>query len=144
MNTPSFVAQKSVWLSALVLAGTAFLLRWLEYQYVSRILPTEYYTVILAALFTALGIWIGTSAFTRQHDSTFQPNLAVIQTLHLSRRELDVLSLLAQGYSNQEIARQLFIANSTIKTHLVHIYQKLNVTRRTQAVQKARSLSIIS
>jgi ATP/maltotriose-dependent transcriptional regulator MalT len=57
--------------------------------------------------------------------------------------EIDVLRLLAEGGSNDDIAKRLYVSTSTVKTHLVHLYQKLNVARRTQAVQKARSLQII-
>jgi len=61
----------------------------------------------------------------------------------LSRRELEVLRLLARGESNKEIARRLGVSLSTVKTHLSHIYEKLEVRSRTQAVSKARRLSLL-
>jgi len=61
----------------------------------------------------------------------------------LSKRELEVLQLLAAGYSNQEMADRLFVSLNTIKTHLNKIYIKLDVKRRTQAVSKARELNIL-
>lgn len=56
----------------------------------------------------------------------------------LSERELDVLRLVAEGLSNKEIARSVFISESTVKTHLVHAFSKLGVTSRTGAVAEAR------
>ncbi len=61
----------------------------------------------------------------------------------LSGRELEVLKLVAQGASNKEIADQLFITEATVKSHLIRIYGKLNVTDRTAAVTKALERGII-
>jgi len=61
----------------------------------------------------------------------------------LSDRELEVLVLIAEGLSNQEVAQQLFISLRTVKWHTTNIYQKLNVKNRTQAVNKARGLGIL-
>jgi LuxR family maltose regulon positive regulatory protein len=62
----------------------------------------------------------------------------------LTQRELKVLSLLAQGLSNKEIAEKLFLSPETIKKHLYNTYQKLNVHSRTEALAKARELGILS
>ncbi|MCC3264891.1 response regulator [Arthrobacter gengyunqii] len=61
----------------------------------------------------------------------------------LSPRELELLQLLADGMANRAIARQLFISEATVKTHLVHIYEKLGVDNRTAAVNEARKRRII-
>lgn len=61
----------------------------------------------------------------------------------LSERELEVLRLLAVGMSNREIAEQLIIGSSTVKTHTLNIYRKLYVNNRTHAVTRARSLNLI-
>ena len=61
----------------------------------------------------------------------------------LSERETEVLRLIVAGLSNQEIAEELTIAESTVKTHINHIYSKLNVTSRTQAVVKAREFKLL-
>ena len=61
----------------------------------------------------------------------------------LSGRELEVLSLVAEGMSNAEIGRSLYVAPSTVKKHLEHVYDKLGVRRRTQAVARARTLSLL-
>lgn len=140
----TLLRQKNIWLYGSILALGAFALQWLEYQYAVRVFSTEIYIVLLAMLFTGLGIWIGNRLTRSTSTATFQQNATVIRTLGLSDRELEVLNLLAQGLSNQEMADALFVSLSTIKTHLLHLYQKLDVTRRTQAVGKAKSLEIIS
>jgi len=127
----------------LALAIGAFALHWLEMQYAVRLFSTEIYIVLLATLFTGVGIWIGIRLAGRPTDLPFERNDKVIKTLGLTAKEIEVLELLAQGGSNQDIAKRLFVSTSTIKSHLVHLYQKLDASRRTQAVQKARSLQII-
>ena len=61
----------------------------------------------------------------------------------LSKREYEVMSLLAQRLSNKEIAEKLFVSLDAVKKHLYNIYQKLNVKNRRQAVEKARALGIV-
>jgi len=128
----------------LAMAVGLFALRWLETQYAIHLFPTELYIVVLAALFTAVGIWIGARLSGQSPATAFARNEQAIQTLGLTKKELEVLELLAAGGSNQQMAKQLFVSTSTIKTHLVHIYQKLDVSSRTQAIQKARTLRIIA
>ena len=64
--------------------------------------------------------------------------------LELSKRELEVLSLMAEGCSNQEIAARLFVSLSTVKTHNQNLFVKLDVKRRTQAIEKGRRLNLIA
>jgi LuxR family maltose regulon positive regulatory protein len=62
----------------------------------------------------------------------------------LSGRELEILRLIAAGLSNQEIARELVVATSTVHWHTKNIYSKLNVHSRTQATRQARQLGLVS
>jgi DNA-binding NarL/FixJ family response regulator len=64
-------------------------------------------------------------------------------TALLSARELEVLSLIADGMSNQEIAGQLYLALNTVKRHASNIYDKLGVKKRTEAIALARQLRLI-
>jgi RNA polymerase sigma factor (sigma-70 family) len=61
----------------------------------------------------------------------------------LTNRELDVLELLTQRLSNKEISEKLFISVGTVKNHLKNIYQKLNVKKRWEAVEKSKILKIL-
>jgi LuxR family maltose regulon positive regulatory protein len=70
-------------------------------------------------------------------------NKEKIKTSILSNRELDIINLLAQRLSNQEIADELFISKSTVKRHIVNIYKKLEVNKRQEAVEKAIEANII-
>jgi LuxR family maltose regulon positive regulatory protein len=69
----------------------------------------------------------------------------IIQPLidHLSERELEVLQLIAQGLSNQEITQKLFVALSTVKGHNLRIFAKLQAKSRTEAVARARELGLL-
>lgn len=77
-------------------------------------------------------------------NGEFVPDTAQIAQLQLSKRELEILNLMAQGHSNEEIAASLFVSLSTVKTHNQNLFTKLDVKRRTQAVEKARRLNLIA
>jgi len=61
----------------------------------------------------------------------------------LSKREIEVLRLIAAGLSNQEVADKLFLAVGTVKKYTSNIYSKLNVRKRTQAVARGRELGLL-
>jgi ATP/maltotriose-dependent transcriptional regulator MalT len=61
----------------------------------------------------------------------------------LTRKELEVLARLADGRSNKQIADALFVTQATVKTHLAHIYTKLNVSGRQAAVARAVELGLL-
>lgn len=126
-----------------VLAFTAILLEWLQYRAAMRMLDPDYYAIGLALIFTAIGIWVGLKLTQRREPGAFQPNAAAIAALGISAREAEVLKLVAAGHSNKEIARLLTISPNTVKTHVAAVFGKLEATRRTQAVEKARSLQIL-
>ena len=135
--------KKTILIYSLAIGLGAFLLHWLEYQYAVRVFSTELYIVIVALGFTALGIWVGNRLTQRTVAEAFEKNVEALKYLGISDREYEVLELLAQGLTNKEIAERLFVSPNTIKTHLAHLYGKLDVTRRTQAIDKARSLRLI-
>lgn len=135
--------RRELLLYGLGLAATAFLLEWLGYRHLVRRLPTEAYILILALVFTALGLWTGHRLTRRRPIGEFSTNQAALKSLGISAREFEVLQLLANGQSNKEIARSLDISPNTVKTHIARLYEKMAVTRRTQAVQKAQSLGLI-
>lgn len=134
---------RTVVLYALALAVGSFLLQWLQYQYFARMLSTEIYIALIAAAFAALGVWAGIRLARRPAPETFERNDAALAALGLTRREQEVLALLAAGKSNKEIAQKLGVSPNTVKTQVASLYQKLEVNRRTQAIQKARELALI-
>ena len=127
--------------SALALAAAA--LQWLEYRYLARAFSTEIYIALLAAGFTALGIWAGMKLTPRSATIPFARNEAAIRSLGLTARECELLALLASGQSAKELARTLGISPNTVKTHLASLYEKLDVQKRVQAIEKARGLALI-
>jgi DNA-binding CsgD family transcriptional regulator len=125
------------------LAGFTWLLQFIEYKLNVLVLPTEIYIAIIALLFTGLGIWAGRRLVHQKSPEDFVPNRKALDYLGISKRELEVLVQLAAGNWNKDIAENIFVSPNTVKTHLSHLYDKLGVTRRTQAVMKARELRLI-
>ncbi len=134
---------RTILIYGVLLAAGAYGLRWLEYQYVIRTHATETYVVLIALAFLGLGLWAGARLFRRPPPGPFAPNRPVCETLGVSDRELEVLTLLAAGRSNKEIANQLELSPNTVKTHVSNLFGKLEARRRTQAISRARELGII-
>jgi DNA-binding CsgD family transcriptional regulator len=126
-----------------LLAAGAFGLQWLEFQFVVRTHATETYLVLIALAFLGLGVWVGARLFRRPPAGPFEPNLKVRETLGVSDREFEVLTLLAEGRSNKEIANQLNVSPNTVKTHVAGLFEKLEASRRTDAISRARELGMI-
>lgn len=75
-------------------------------------------------------------------DRDFITRLTAVDIAVLSKREVEVLQLISEGCSNQEIATRLFLSLHTIKAHTRNIYDKLDVNSRTQAVARASRLGL--
>jgi ATP/maltotriose-dependent transcriptional regulator MalT len=115
---------------------------------------TELYVAVIALVFLGLGIWLA-KQLTRPKTvlvektvyvastENFQRNEQALEALGISKRELEVLELIAEGLSNHEIAERLFVSLNTVKTHGSKLFEKLDVKRRTQAVEAAKRLGII-
>jgi DNA-binding CsgD family transcriptional regulator len=136
-------ARSTVLIYGLCLAAGTFALRWLEYRYTVRLFSAEIYIALIALGFTALGVWLGQRLTRRGAPAPFARNVQALGYLGISERECQVLTLLAAGLSNREIGARLFVSPNTVKTHLAHLYAKLAVSRRTQAIGKAKSLRLI-
>jgi NarL family two-component system response regulator LiaR len=76
-------------------------------------------------------------------DEAFEVDFIELKKRRISKRELEVLSLIASGKSNREIADQLFVSVPTIKTHIANLFEKLEARRRTQVIEKAKRLRLI-
>jgi two-component system, NarL family, response regulator LiaR len=137
-------------------------LQYTEYRFVVIEHSIELYGALVAILFAAFGIWLGLR-ITRNREtiretvretvvvrevpasaqSPFAPNTAQQQSLGITARELEVLTLVAGGLSNREIATQLFVSENTVKTHCARAFDKLGAARRTQAVQRGKELGLL-
>lgn len=135
---------RTILLYAIALAAATLALTWAEYRYLARGFSTEIYIGLLAIGFIALGIWAGMKLTPRTAPAApFARNEAAIRSIGLSPREVEMLEALASGESNKEIARRFGISPNTVKTHLARVYEKLEVQRRVQAIEKARFLTLI-
>jgi len=127
-----------------VLAVGAAALTWVNMQQSVRLFPTEIYVIAVALFFTVLGAWAGRALTTRPTTAAaFARNDAALRSLGITGREYEVLEKIAAGHTNKEIARALGVSPNTIKTQAASLFAKLDATRRTDAVGKARALSLI-
>jgi DNA-binding CsgD family transcriptional regulator len=134
---------RTVILYALGLAVAAVALEQLKFRYAADEISTDVYVGLLALGFTVLGLWVGHRLTAKKSPPAFERNDAAIAALNLTRRECEILDLLASGQSNKELARKLGISPNTVKTHLASLFAKLEVDRRVKAIEKARFLSLI-
>ena len=135
-------------------------LKLIEYRFVVVEHSIEIYGGLTALVFAGLGIWLGLK-ITRKEQVIVERELIVerevfvpagtpfaldeqrLQELGITKRELEILGLIAQGLSNREIAERLFVSENTVKTHSSRLFDKLNAKRRTQAVQRGKELGLI-
>ena len=155
-NKNFLLRNKAIIIYSISLAFLLFLLKWLELRFIIFDHSFEIYIGFIAIIFTALGIWLAlklskpkieTVVVEKEvyvnRNENFVLDTSLVSQLELSKRELEILSLLAQGHSNQEIAAKLFVSLSTVKTHIQNLFEKLDVKRRIQAVEKAKRLNLI-
>lgn len=148
--------HKATIIYSISLAFLLFLLKWLELRFIIFDHSFEIYIGFIAIIFTALGIWLALKLSKPKVESVviekevyidrneeFVLNTSLISQLEISKRELEILNLMALGHSNQEIASKLFVSLSTVKTHIQNLFEKLEVKRRTQAIEKAKRLDLI-
>lgn len=127
-----------------MLGAAVLALKLIEFQLLARTHPGELYIGLLAVGFMALGVWVGVKVLPRRSAAgEFTVNDKARESLGISEREFEVLELLAAGRSNKEIASQLSVSPNTVKTHVAKLYGKLEVSRRTEAILRARELGML-
>jgi two-component system, NarL family, response regulator LiaR len=146
------------------LVGGVFIaaLQYIKYRFFVIEHSVELYSGLVAVLFSAFGVWLGLR-ITRRRDTVretvvvkeilvpgeppaakpFAPDTTQLQALGVTARELEVLNLIARGFSNREIAAKLFVSENTIKTHCARAFDKLGASRRTQAVRRGKDLGLL-
>ena len=139
-------------LYGLILAILVFVLKWLQWKFLIVDNAIDIYIGLIAVFFTILGVWVATQlvkpkvqtvVIEKEVPEKFEINETELKKLNLSSREYEVLQLLAKGHSNAEIAGNLFLSVSTVKTHVSNIFLKMDVKSRTQTIEKAKRLKII-
>jgi NarL family two-component system response regulator LiaR len=129
-------------------------LKWTEYRFLVVEHSIEIYGGLIAATFAILGIWLGLKITGRRETivvkeipvpagGPFVLDERKREDLHITRRELEILELIAQGLSNREIAGKLFVSENTVKTHSSRVFDKLGARRRTQAVQLGKEFGLL-
>jgi NarL family two-component system response regulator LiaR len=132
------------------------LLKLIQYRFLLVEHSIEIYAGLIAAVFAALGIWLGLKLTKTKTTETivlrevrvpaggpFVQNSGRVQALGITPREMEILELMAAGFSNREIAAKLFVTENTVKTHSGRLFNKLNAKRRTQAVIIAKEEGLI-
>jgi DNA-binding CsgD family transcriptional regulator len=138
--------RKTILIYGVALAALTGILKFIEYRYFVRDLSLEFYLGVVAILFAGLGVWAGLRLTRRKvviANPDFKLNEPELQRLGISKREYEVLELMAQGLSNQEIADKLFVSLNTVKTHSSNLFMKLDARRRTQAVRRAKEFGLL-
>jgi len=128
------------------------ILKLVEYRFLVIQHSIEIYGGLIALLFAVLGLWLGLK-LTKNKETVivrevpapqfFTLNETRLRELGITRRELEILELIANGLSNREIAEKLFVSENTVKTHSSRLFDKLSARRRTQAVQMGKELGLI-
>ena len=130
------------------------LLKLIEYKHFVNEYPSEIYGGLIAIIFTVLGIYFGLR-WTRARevvvirevpvrvDGPFVLDAGKLKEVGLTAREHEILALIAQGLSNREIGEKLFVSENTVKTHSSRLFDKMQVNRRVQAVQKGKEFGLI-
>jgi NarL family two-component system response regulator LiaR len=153
-----FIKNRLVILYGAALAGLLFLLKWLEFRFLIINHSFEVYIGAIALIFTSLGIWLAVKltkpkietvvvekeVFVSPPKQAGPPDEKKLQQFGISKREWEVLLLMSEGLSNQEIAGRLFVSLNTIKTHSSNLFEKLDVRRRTQAIEKGKRLGLLA
>ena len=129
------------------------LLKVTEYRFLVVEHSVEIYGGLVAALFSALGIWLGLTLTQKKAQvivaqpaplsEPFTPDHKRLRELAITPRELEILGLIAAGLSTREIAERLFVSENTVKTHASRLFDKLGARRRTQAVQLGKEARLI-
>ena len=129
-------------------------LKYIEFRFLIAQHAFEIYGALIAVIFASLGVWLGLK-LTRKKEvlvvkevsvpalQPFALNEERLKVFGITKRELEILELMAQGMSNREIAEKLFVSENTVKTHSSRLFDKLSAKRRTQAVQIGKEMGLI-
>ncbi len=136
--------KKTVFVFSSLIIASLVLFKLSEYSYLSGNLNIELLISAIAVVFFVIGIYINKKSRTEKSHETVDVDKEKLESLGISKREYEVLLHVVTGLSNKEIGNKLHVSESTVKTHVSNLLVKLDVKRRTQAIQKAKELKIIA
>jgi DNA-binding NarL/FixJ family response regulator len=137
---------KTVFIFGMLIMALLTLFQLSTYSISTGRIQIEWVIAIIAVVFFGIGFIInrknkGSKGFSTTEGTINETKIA---DLGITEREYEILIKISEGLSNKEIGERLFISESTVKTHLSNLYSKLDAKRRTQAIQKAKQLEIIT
>ena len=151
-----FIKYRYIVFYSVILAILVFLLKWMQWKFLIVDNAIGIYVGLIAVFFTILGIWVATQLARPKIEKVvvekevyippsedFVINEKELENLRLSEREYEVLNLLTKGLSNANIADELCLSISTIKTHVSNLFVKMDVKSRAQAIEKAKRLKLV-
>ncbi|MDC6361747.1 MULTISPECIES: response regulator transcription factor [Flavobacteriaceae] len=136
--------KKTIFAFSALIIALLFLFKLGKYAYFSGDISMEIGIAVIALVFFFIGIYINKKALQKKKSESPAVDVKKIEQLGISKREYEVLVEISKGLSNKEIAHTLFVSESTIKTHVSNLLVKLDAKRRTQAIQRAIDLQILS
>ena len=136
--------KKTIFVFSALIVALLALFQLGKYSYLSGDISIEVAIAVVAIIFFIIGIYINRKTLAKKPTTSPTIDSKKINELGISNREYEVLVHISKGMSNKEIAEELFISESTIKTHVSNLLVKLDAKRRTQAIQKAKDLEILS
>lgn len=136
--------KKTIFVFSALIIALLVLFKLGKYAYFSGDISMEIGIAVIALVFFFIGIYINKKALQKKKPESFAVDIKKIEQLGISKREYEVLVEISKGLSNKEIAHTLFVSESTIKTHVSNLLVKLDAKRRTQAIQRAIDLQILS
>jgi DNA-binding CsgD family transcriptional regulator len=146
--------RKQVLIFGLVGGVLVTLLQWTEFHFLVLEHSVAIYGAVIAILFAGAGIWLGAKLLAPQErivevaapvaeTPKFEADEGARERLGITRREMEILELVAQGLSNREIGDTLFVSENTVKTHCSRAFDKLGARRRTEAVQRGKEVGLL-
>ncbi len=145
-----FLMKQLVLGFGILIACLLILFRLSQFSYLQQDIHPTAWIAFFSLLFFAIGVFLSRKAWTRPAPpaspspaATSIPDEKQMEKTGISKREFEILHLIKDGLSNQQIAETLFVSEHTVKKHISNLFFKLDVVRRTEAVKKAKELRIL-
>lgn len=147
-----FLMKQLVLGFGILIACLLILFRLSQFSYLQQEGHPAVWIAFFSLLFFGIGVFLSRRAWTRSRSSAppspspadrFIPDEKQMEKTGISKREFEILHLIKDGLSNQQIAEMLFVSEHTVKKHISNLFFKLDVERRTEAVKRAKELRIL-